>query len=192
MTHSDTAKEAEYPWEFCSAYAEVVEHALGELHSGCVPREPIPAGDWLRDELRPASRRLGEELYNMAVATELQSIVDTMNERGRSGPHFGDGSKERPQRVRRTVVVWRTFSRSQTKFALPSLPLAMEAYIVLCMEAYWAHQCVGGGRVFEPCEEVFGEQSARVKTFFARGGLASYRSSGGEGQKLFQAAEHAT
>ena len=86
-TQFDTAKEAEYPWEFCCAYAEVVHHALGELRARCIPREPIPAGDWLRDELRAASRRLGEELYNKAVANELQAVVDTM-QKGGEGPHM--------------------------------------------------------------------------------------------------------
>ena len=85
----DTAQEAEYPFGFCQAYAQVVREALSAWHKAELPAEVSARSTWVADALANSTKRLQRSEVQLHVAPQVLRMLRAM-EKGKEAEHLAD------------------------------------------------------------------------------------------------------
>jgi hypothetical protein len=76
----DTAREAEYPFGFCQAYAEVVLHALSTWNKAELPAELSVRSMWVHKSLDNSTKRLRRDEVQLQVAPQVLRMLQDMKQ----------------------------------------------------------------------------------------------------------------
>eukprot|EP00972_Heterocapsa_arctica_P083670 12330358-Heterocapsa_arctica.AAC.1 len=80
----DTAREAEYPFGFCQAYAQVVLRALSAWHIAELPAELSVRSVWVHKALDNSTKGLQRDEVQLRVAPQVLRMLRGL-EQGLSG-----------------------------------------------------------------------------------------------------------
>ena len=85
----DTAREAEYPFGFCQAYAQVVRASLSAWHKAELPAELSARPAWVQEALDSSTKRLQRSEVQLQVAPQVLRMLRGMVQ-GREVEHLGE------------------------------------------------------------------------------------------------------
>ena len=85
----DAAREAEYPFGFCQAYAQVVRRALSAWHKAELSAELSARSAWFHEALDSSTKRFQRGEVQLHVAPQVLRVLRGMVQ-GREAEHLGE------------------------------------------------------------------------------------------------------